>query len=86
MTRKPSTVATAKDFCHRVYVIGTTTFTKVYSYPDVLFNRHVLAFFETSDLKEVRVSFFISTIKVKSMLIQSFRMTLSHIMKLSCIF
>ena len=34
-------------------------FIKVYSYSDVAFNRHVLAFFEaTSDLKEVRIFFF----------------------------
>ena len=30
-------------------------FVKVYHYPEVLFNRHDLVLFETSDLKEVRI-------------------------------
>ena len=40
----------------------TLFFIKIYRYPEVLFNGHVLAFFEASDLKEVRILFFISTI------------------------
>ena len=39
-------------------------FIKVYRYPEVPFNRHVLAFFETSDFKEVRILFFNSTILI----------------------
>ena len=52
-----------------VYVIDTTCFGKSLLFQDIffykrflipwgLFNRHVLALFETSDLKEVLVSFF----------------------------
>ena len=62
MTLKLLRVLTVKNFFPLVY---GTTFTKVFHYLDVLFNRHVLAFFETSDLKEVHISFFISTIKVQ---------------------
>ena len=40
-------------------------FIKVYRHPEVLFNRHVLAFFVTSDLKEVFILFFISRITVQ---------------------
>ena len=32
-------------------------FIRTYRYPDVSFNRHVAAFFETSALKEVRISY-----------------------------
>ena len=35
------------------------SFFNVSRYPNVLLNRYVLAFFETSDLKEVRILFFI---------------------------
>ena len=38
---------------------------KVYRYPEVLLNRHVLVLFETTDLKEVRLLFFIFTIRVQ---------------------
>ena len=38
---------------------------KVYPYPEFLYNHHVLGFFETSELKEVCITFFISTITVK---------------------
>ena len=38
----------------------TLLFIKVYSYPEVLFNRHVLAFYETNDLKKIRILFFLS--------------------------
>ena len=40
-------------------------FFKVSRYPESLFNRHVLAFFETSDLKEVCILFIISRITVQ---------------------
>ena len=65
------------QFFSSVYLIGTTLFNKcflfhviterqflikVYRYPEILFNRHVLAFFERSDLEEVRILSFISRI------------------------
>ena len=37
-------------------------FTKVYRYPEVLFNLHVLVLFDTSDLKEVCILIFICII------------------------
>ena len=40
------------------------SFFNVSRYPNALLNRYVLAFFETSDLKEVRILFFISTVRV----------------------
>ena len=40
-------------------------FLKVYCNPEVLFNRHVLAFFEKSDSKEVRISFYLQNINAK---------------------
>ena len=39
-------------------------FIKVRRYPEVLFNRHVLVLFETSDLIQVRIVTFISTILI----------------------
>ena len=42
-------------------------FMKVYCYPEVLFIRHVLVFFqlfETSDLKKFRILIFISTMLI----------------------
>ena len=39
-------------------------FIKVRRYPEVLFNRHVLVLFETSDLIQVRILTFISTILI----------------------
>ena len=39
-------------------------FVKMYRYPQVFFNRHVLTFFETSDLEEDRILFFILTILI----------------------
>ena len=44
----------------------TLLFIKVYRNSEVLFNRHVLALFEISELKEVRILFFISTIREQS--------------------
>ena len=40
-------------------------FLKVYCYPEVSSNRHFLALFETSDLKEVCVLFFISIMRLQ---------------------
>ena len=42
----------------------TSIFIKVYYYAEVLFNRHILAFFETNDLKEVRILLFITAVTV----------------------
>ena len=39
-------------------------FIKVYRLSEVLYNRYVLAFFETSDFKGVRILFFISAILI----------------------
>ena len=38
-------------------------FIKNYLYPDVLFTRHVTAFLDTSDLKEVRIIFYRITLQ-----------------------
>ena len=38
---------------------------KVYGYPEVFFNRHVVALFDTRDLNEVCILFFISTIRAQ---------------------
>ena len=71
-TPKPSKVATAKNFFSSLYVIVTTCFDKMFFiscdnwktlfYKSLLiswglFNCHVLALFEASDLKEVRILF-----------------------------
>ena len=39
-------------------------FVKAYRYPEVLFNDHVLAFYEKSGFAEVRILFVISTVTV----------------------
>ena len=44
--------------------IKKTKWSLRYADSQVLFNRHVLDFFETSDLKEVRIFFLISKITV----------------------
>ena len=50
-----------KGFLFHVITGRQSFFTKVYGYHDVLFNSHVLGFYENSDLKEFRISaFFIS--------------------------
>ena len=43
----------------------TLLFKKVYGYPEIFFNRHVVAFFEASVSKEVRILCVISTILVQ---------------------
>ena len=69
MTHKPSKVVTAKTFSlvcmllvklaligFLIHVItGRHSFYKRLFLSDVFFNRHVLAFFESGDLKEVRI-------------------------------
>ena len=67
-TQIPSKLATAKNPFSSVYNIVTTCFDKWFfilcdnwhRYPEVLYNRHVLALFEARDSKEVRTLFFIS--------------------------
>ena len=50
-------------------ITGRNCFLKVYCNPEVLFKRHVLAFFEKSDSKEVRIFFlspkYIAKVKVQ---------------------
>ena len=67
----------AKKFFSSMYVAGTAFFNECflfhattgrhlfYRYPEVLFNLHTVALFETSVLKEVCVLFFISRITQK---------------------
>ena len=50
---------------------------KVHHYPELLFDLHVLAFFETSEMKEVHISFFISTLTVKCQK-SKLKLTLRH--------
>ena len=79
--KKPSKLATAKTFSPvcmlliqlasvKVYYSKTFFFYKRFLIPWGLFNRHVLALFETSDLKEVIVLFFYlhntSTVLIKT--------------------
>ena len=45
-----------------VFLFHVRTGRHLYHLPKVLFNHHVLAYFEISDLKEIRVLFFISRI------------------------
>ena len=91
--------AVAKNLFSSAYIVGTTFFDKcffipfnswkalflikVYLYPEVLFNRHIFAFFETTDLKEVNILFFISTILIPKLNVQckhqSSKMKLSYI-------
>ena len=70
-SHKPSKVAAAKNFFSSVYVIGTACFSEcfllpndnwktlffvqIHSYPEGFCKHHVVAFFETSVLKEVRI-------------------------------
>ena len=73
-TQRPSKVAPAINFLlliqlasmnvfHSMSELEHTGFIKVYRYSEGFFNHHVLAFFEESILKEVRI---LSTITVQS--------------------
>ena len=46
-------------------ITGRNCFLKVYCNPEVLFKRHVLAFSEKSDSKEVRIFFYLQNTNAK---------------------
>ena len=79
-TAKPSKLATAQNFFSSVYFIVTACFHKCFLFHVItgrhcfykslliswgFFNRHVLALFEASNWKEVRILFFISIIRLQ---------------------
>ena len=84
-----------------MYVIGTSffgksfllyvitkrhCFKKPYCYPELLFNPHVVAFFEADVLKEIRTSFFFKLHNNSSMLYQSSKMKPLYIILVTIFF
>ena len=99
-THKPSKVATAKKIFSIVFVIVTTNFDKCFhsmwqledivfnkslSIPPGLFNCHVLALFETNDLKEVRFFFYLrnkSTMLIAKWKVQKWNSRKSYLLNI----